>query len=230
MSLHNKHFYFGTIKKYVVIVGNLFNSIHVVRFNSDGEEVFREKTPITYGPKEKYLYRTEQNPDLSERFSIKLPRISYELLQMKYDAGRKTPSTNKLRRDTIVDDKKQFMYNAVPYDFIFEVNIMAKNSDEVLQMVEQIVPFFTPDYTLTANILPQLEHKLDIPIIIDSIATDDTWNSDFSKRRSIVWTIQMTLKGFLYAPIRDSKVILQADWTIEGFDGEVYSSGSETEQ
>lgn len=227
MSLHNSHFYFSMIRKYTVSVGNIFNSIYVVRYNEDGTESSRDKVPLSYGPKQKYLYRTEQNPDLNERFSIKLPRISFEMIEMRYDSSRKTPSTNKFRNDTIVNGTKAYSYNAVPYEFLFDVNIMAKNTDEALQMIEQIVPFFTPDYTLTINAIPELNIVLDIPITIDSITSTDNWNSDFSERRNIVWNIQLTLKGMLFAPIKTSKIILEADWKIDGFDGEKLSSGIE---
>lgn len=227
MSLHNSHFYFSMIRKYTVSVGNIFNSIYVVRYNEDGTESSRDKVPLSYGPKQKYLYRTEQNPDLNERFSIKLPRISFEMVEMRYDASRKTPSTNKLRNDTSSGGTKAYSYNAVPYEFLFDVNIMAKNTDEALQMIEQIVPFFTPDYTLTINAIPELNIVLDIPITIDSITSTDNWNSDFSERRNIVWNIQLTLKGMLFAPIKTSKIILEADWFLQGFDGEKFSSGIE---
>jgi hypothetical protein len=228
MSLHNQHFYHGLIRKYVVAFGNIFNSIHIVRYDLNGIETFREKVPLAYGPKQKYLYRTEQNPDLNERFAIKLPRISFEMVEMRYDATRKTPSTNKLKTDVIVNQSKDYQYNAVPYEFLFDVNIMAKNTEDALQMVEQVVPFFTPDYTMTINAIPDLNIKLDIPVIINAITSEDNWDTGFNERRDIVWNLSMTLKGFLYAPTRKSKIILEADWDISGFDNNIMSSGIET--
>lgn len=230
MSLHNKHFYHGIIRSYVVAFGNIFNSIHVVRVDKNGIEVEREKVPLAYGPKNKYLYRNEQNSDLNEKYAIKLPRISFEMIEMKYDASRKTPSTQKLRGENVTNGTKSYQYNAVPYEFLFDVNIMAKNTDEALQIVEQIVPFFSPDYTMTINVIPELNHKLDIPVTIATITMDDNWDTDFKERRDIVWNIQMALKGFLYAPTRESKIILQAEWEIDGYDGQVFSSGIETEK
>ena len=230
MSLHNKHFYFGTMRAYVVAFGNIFNSIHVVRFDKNGEEVEREKVPLAYGPKHKYIYRNEQNPDLNEKFAIKLPRISFEMIEIKYDPSRKTPSTQKLRGTDVKDGSRAFQYNAVPYEFLFDVNIMAKNTDEALQIVEQILPFFTPDYTMTVNVIPELNHKLDIPVTIASISMDDNWDTDFKERRDIVWNMQLVLKGFIYAPIRDAKVILQAEWDIRGYDDTIISSGIETKK
>lgn len=230
MALHNKHFYFGTLRSYVVAFGNIFNSIHVVRYDSNGIEVQREKVPMAYGPKHKYLYRTEQNTDLNEKFAIKLPRISFEMVEIRYDASRKTPSTQKLRGTNVTDGSKSYQYNAVPYEFLFDVNIMAKNTNEALQIVEQILPFFTPDYTMSVNLIPELNHTLDIPVTITSITMDDNWDTDFKERRDIVWNIQLVLKGFLYAPTRESKIILQAEWSISGFDGELFDSGIETEK
>ena len=152
------------------------------------------------------------------------------MIEIKYDASRKTPSTQKLRGTDVKDGSRLFQYNASPYEFLFDVNIMAKNTDEALQIVEQILPFFTPDYTMTVNVLPELNHKLDIPVTIASITMEDSWDTDFKERRDIVWNMQLVLKGFIYAPIRDAKVILQAEWEINGFDGSVISSGIETEK
>ena len=230
MALHNKFFYHRLIRTYTVCFANIFNSIHVVRFDQQGNEVEREKVPMAYGPKNKYLYRNEQNPDLNEKFAIKLPRISFELVEMKYDSARKTASTQKLVGNTIANGSKSYQYNAVPYEFLFDVNIMAKNTDEALQMVEQILPFFTPDYTMTVNAIPELNHKLDIPITLESITLADNWATDFKERRDIIWNLTFVLKGFLYAPTRDAKIILEADWDISGFDGERFSSGIETEK
>ena len=228
MSLHNKFFYHKLIRSYTVAFANIFNSIYVVRFDQQGNEIEREKVPMAYGPKNKYLYRNEQNPDLNEKFAIKLPRISFELVEMKYDGSRKTASTQKLRSNNVVAGTKSYQYNAVPYEFLFDVNVMAKNTDEALQIVEQILPFFTPDYTMTINVIPELGHKLDIPVTMESVTLSDNWATDFKVRRDIVWNLNFVLKGFLYAPTRDAKVILEADWFINGFDGEEYSSGIET--
>ena len=239
MSLHNQYFFHGMIRKYVVSFGNIFNNVHVVRYNQDGTERFREKVNMTYGPKEKWLYRTEQNPETKEHFAIKLPRISFELREMRYDATRKTPSTNKLRHTDEVSGQRKFQFNAVPYEFVFDVYFGGKNSDECLQMVEQILPFFTPDHTLTITAIPELNHKLDIPITLNSINIDDTWDSAFEERRHIIWSMSFSLRGFLYPPTRDSKIILQAEWNIDGFgndevpntnDDPHYSSGIETQK
>lgn len=228
MALHNQHFYHSSTRKYTISVGNIFNSIYVVRYDANGLETKREKVPVSYGPKQKYLYRTEQNPDLNEKFAIKLPRISFELIEIKYDASRKTVSTNKLRNDTVVNGTKKFQYNAIPFEFVFDVGIMSKNTDESLQIIEQILPFFTPDYTITINAIPELNQKIDIPVTINSVNMTDNWDTAFKERRNIVWDLNLTLKGFLYAPNRDSKIILEADWEIDDFDGHKYSSGIET--
>lgn len=236
MSLHNKHFYHGTTRRYVVAFGNIFNNIHILRYNKDGTENHREKVPMAYGPKEKYVYRNEQNADLTERYAIKLPRISYELKEIRYDATRKTQSANKLRNPDNSPTSKTWTYAPVPFSFDFQVNIMGKTSDECLQIVEQIIPFFTPDYTMTIDVIPELNHKLDIPVIINNIALTDNWDGSFQERRNIIWVMDFTLNGFLYPPVRDSKIILEADWNIAGYDNDdepdktiLYSSGTETD-
>lgn len=235
MSLHNNHFYHQTIRKYVVSFGNIFNNIHVVRYLATGEESQREKVPMAYGPKEKYLYRNEQNPDLTEKFAIKLPRISYELVELNYNPARKTPSTNKLMNARTGNTKK-WSYNSVPYDLIFKVYVMGKTSDEALQIVEQILPFFTPDHTLTVNVHPDIDLKLDVPVTVNNVNLTDTWDGNFNERRNIVWELTFNLSGFLFQPTRDSKIITQAEWTIAGYDNNdepdktyIYDEGIETQ-
>lgn len=235
MSLHNKHFYFQTMRRYVVSFGNIFNNIHVVRYSPTGEEVQREKVPMAYGPKEKYLYRNEQNPDLNEKFAIKLPRVSYELVELNYNPSRKTPSTNKLLNDR-TGNTKQWSYNAVPYDMLFKVYIMGKTSDEALQIVEQILPFFTPDHTLTIDVHPNIDLKLDVPVTVKNINLTDTWDGNFNERRNIIWELTFNLSGFLFQPTRDSKIITQAEWNIAGYDNNgdpdiniIYDQGIETQ-
>jgi hypothetical protein len=225
MGLHNKHFYTQTIRKYVVGFGNIFNNVYILRFNKDGEEVQREKVPMAYGPKEKYIYRLEQNDDLVEKYSIKLPRISYEMIKVRYDPSRATPPNNKLRnpRNGSVDGNL-WAFNAVPYQFVFKVYIMGKTSDECLQIVEQIVPFFTPDFTMTIKSHEELEQKLDIPVTLDSIDLNDTWDGEFTDRRHIIWELDFTLSGFLYPPVRTAPLILQSEWNIGGYDA--YASGA----
>lgn len=236
MSLHNKHFFHDTTRAYVVSFGNLFNNIYVIRYKDDGTELHREKVPMAYGPKEKYVYRTEQNPDLNERYGIKLPRISFELTEVRYDATRKLTSNRKLRNPNPADESKAWIYQPVPFSFNFKVNVMGKTSNECLQIIEQIVPFFTPDYTITLNILPEIDHKLDVPIVLNSVVLSDNWDGSFQERRNIIWVMEFTLNGYLYPPVRDSKIILEADWNIAGFDdddipdlGILYASGTETE-
>lgn len=235
MALHNKHFYHQTIRKFVVSFGNIFNNLYVIRYLPNGEEKEREKVPMAYGPKEKYLYRNEQNKDLSEKFAIKLPRISYELTKITYASSRKTPSTNRIQNQR-VGDKKTWSYNPVPFDFTFKVYVMGKTSDEALQIVEQIVPFFTPDHTLTVDIHPSIDMELDVPVKMDSVSINDNWDGTFQERRNIIWEMQFTLSGFLFPPARTSEIILQSEWTIAGYDDNgnpdktnVYDSGIETQ-
>lgn len=236
MGLHNKHFYENITRSYVVAFGNLFNNIYIKRYNADGTENQREKVPMAYGPKEKYLYRNEQNKDLNERFAIKLPRISYELVEVGYDAPRKTPSANKLRNPTNNPADATWSFNALPYAFVFKVYVMGKTSDECLQIIEQIAPFFTPDHTLTLQNMPNLDQVLDVPVTMNSITLKDTWNGTFQERRDIVWELTFTLSGFLFPPTKSSKIILQSEWNINGYDNNgipdptiEYSSGIETE-
>lgn len=230
MGLANKHFYHNTIRRFTVSFGNIFNNIYVIRYDKDGNEIQREHVPMAYGPKEKYIYRLEQNPDLTEKIAIKLPRISYELIEVKYDATRHSAAQLKVRNASNIAGERKWSYNPLPYEFKYVVYVMGKTTDECLQIIEQIVPFFTPDHTLNIDIVPELNQKLDVPVTLESVGLEDNWDGSFQERRNIIWKLVFNLKGYLYPPIRESKIILQSEWNILGYDDDqVYAQGIETD-
>lgn len=229
MGLANRHFYHGLMRKYTVSFGNLFNNIYIIRYDKNGNELQREHVPMAYGPKEKYIYRLEQDPDLAEKFAIKLPRISYELKEVRYDSVRHTAPSLKVRGTTQTNTKK-WSYNPLPYEFIYEVNVMGKTTDECLQIIEQIIPFFTPDHTINIDMVADLSESIDVPITMESVSLEDNWDGSFQDRRNIIWKLVFSLKGYLYPPARESKIITQSDWTIFGYDDDqVYAQGTETD-
>lgn len=205
-----------TLRKYIIVFGTLFNDIYINRTNSSGEIVQTLKVPLTYGPKEKVLARLEQNPTMSNQVGIVLPRISFELTSMEYDPTRKLNTLNKLTKQSSTagtDDEVKYQYQPVPYDMQFEMNILVKNSEDGTRIVEQIVPYFTPDFTVSVNLMPEVDAARDVPVILNSITHQDNYEGSFEERRSMIWTLTFTLKGWLYGPTKKSKLIKLAETT-----------------
>lgn len=205
-----------TLRKYIIVFGTLFNDIYINRTNTTGEVIQTLKIPLTYGPKDKVLARLEQNPTLDNQVGIVLPRISFEMTSMEYDPTRKLNTLNKLTKQSTTagtDDEVKYQYQPVPYDLQFEMNILVKNSEDGTRIVEQIVPYFTPDFTVSVNLVPEVDAPRDIPVILNSISHQDSYEGSFEQRRAVIWTLTFTLKGWLYGPTKKSKLIKYAETT-----------------
>lgn len=205
-----------TLRKYIIVFGTMFNDIYINRTNSSDEIIQTLKIPLTYGPKDKVLARLEQNPKMDNQIGIVLPRISFELLSMEYDPTRKLNTLNKLTKQSATagtDDEVKYQYQPVPYDMQFEMNIIVKNSEDGTRIIEQIVPYFTPDFTVSVNLMPEVDAARDIPIILNSISHQDTYEGSFEERRAMIWTLTFTMKGWLYGPTKKSKLIKLAETT-----------------
>lgn len=205
-----------TLRKYIIVFGTLFNDIYINRNNNAGEVIQTLKIPLTYGPKDKVLARLEQNPTLDNQVGIVLPRITFEMTSMEYDPTRKLNTLNKLTKQSTTagtDDEVKYQYQPVPYDMQFEMNILVKNAEDGTRIIEQIVPYFTPDFTVSVNLVPEVDAARDIPVILNSISHQDTYEGSFEQRRAIIWTLTFTLKGWLYGPTKKSKLIKKAETT-----------------
>ena len=170
-----------------------------------------EKVPLAYGPKQKFLARLEQNPDVANKVAITLPRLYFEMTGITYDAARKTSPVQKYRT-TIADDGTEVktQYVPVPYDMSFELGIIAKSQDDGLQILEQILPFFQPNFNITLNMISDMEEKRDIAIVLNNINYEDDWDDNFLDRRSIVWTLNFTAKSYIYGPYTNTGIIRKA--------------------
>ena len=205
--LNNPYFYYQLTRKYVILFGSLFNDITVIRKDKDtGRELKRMNVPIIYGPKDKYITRINSDPDLQKETQITLPRMSFEIRSMAYDATRKQ---NSLLRHAKSDSssKSNSMYMGVPYDLTFELNIYAKNIDDGTHIVEQILPYFNPDYTVTINAIPELGFLKDVPVILTSVTNNVEYEGNFDSVRYIQWTLTFTVKANYYGPISKPKII-----------------------
>jgi len=205
-----------SLRKYIIVFGTIFNDIYINRLSATGEVLQTLKVPLTYGPKEKVLARLDQNPEMLNQVGIVLPRISFEMTTLEYDSTRKLNTLNKLTKQSATagtDDEVKYQYQPVPYDLQFEMNILVKNAEDGTRIVEQIVPYFTPAFTVSVNVVPDVDGPRDIPIILNSITSQDQYEGNFTERRVLIWTLSFTLKGYLYGPTKKSKLIKLAETT-----------------
>jgi hypothetical protein len=212
--LSNKNFYFQLTRKYVVLFGNMFNGITLVRRNRlTNEELERRKVPIIYAPKEKYITRLNSDPDLQKEIQVGLPRMSFEMTGITYDASRKQ---NSLLRNPKAGQPgvASSQYMGVPYDLSFELNIYTKNVDDGTQIVEQILPYFNPDYTVTINSIAELGFLKDIPIILDSVSNSIEHEGGFDMVRYVNWRLTFTMKAYYYGPVTPTKIIREINTNI----------------
>ena len=197
------YFYHSIIRKTLVSFGTLFNQIYIRKVDASDGSVGEMKVPLAYGPSQKFLARLEQNPDLNRAVQITLPRMSFEMNGITYDPSRKVSVTQAFKA---VDDNSRVkrVYMPVPYNVGFELNIMCKLNDDALQILEQILPFFQPSFSVTVELVDSIGEKRDIPIVLESMNFTDDYEGDFSTRRALIYTLQFTAKSYLFGPIADS--------------------------
>ena len=203
-----QQFYHETIRSVVVAFGTVFNNIQLVRKDNNGKIQQTLKVPLAYGPRQKFLVRLAEDPDLTKKIAVTLPRIGFDISNLTYDPTRKLNRVQKFKK--VKGDNANRLdtqYMPVPYNIGFELYILSKQSDDALQIVEQILPFFQPDYTLTINDMTDMGIKRDVPIILNSISYEDDYDGDFAERRSLIYTLDFTAKFYLYGPVTSSSVI-----------------------
>ena len=202
------YFYHKIIRKTVTTFGTLFNNIQLKTLDADGDLILDQKVPLAYGPVQKFLARLQQSPNLDKKVTITVPRMSFEMTGINYDAGRKVPPIQKNRK---VGDGQttttNVQYLPVPYNIGFELNVIAKSQDDALQILEQILPFFQPNFTMTVNLIPEMDEKRDLPIILESIDFTDDYEGDYSTRRFIYYTLRFTVKTYMYGPVAANDII-----------------------
>ena len=210
-------FYNEAVRKTVVSFGTLFNNIELKKI-VNGQVMEVEKVPLAYGPKQKFLYRLQGNPVDGRKVAITMPRLYFEMTGIDYDAGRKTPAVTKTKAIVQPNSEEsakevRTQYVPVPYNIGFEVGILAKSQDDGLQILEQILPFFQPSFSMSIKFIPDMNETRDVAIVLNSVDFDDDWEDDFTTRRSLTYTMRFTAKSYIYGPyskasvIRKSKII-----------------------
>jgi len=200
------YFYHQTSRKMVVAFGTLFNNIEVRRTNSSDAVTEVLKIPLSYGPKDKMLVRISADPNLNSAVALTVPRMGFELTSMTYDSARKLNTLGRNVKTGTTGLKKQF--NPVPYNYDFSLYIFVKNAEDGTQILEQVLPFFTPEFTITMNLVSGMDVKMDIPLVLSGVSSEDTYDGDFATRRSIIWTLNFSMKGYLYPNVVDNAKVI----------------------
>ena len=210
--MFGEHFYHKKIRNTVIAFGTIFNNVNIKRLDSSGNPLQNIKVPLSYSPKEKFLARLDAQQDLTgddSKVAITLPRMSFEITGYSYDATRKLNKNQKITKVTTNADttKMNNQYMPVPYNVNFQLNVFTANSDDGLQIIEQILPFFQPDYTVTMIEDRTMDTKRDIPFILNNVDYEDSYSGSLTSMRRIIYTLSFTAKVYLYGPISTSAVI-----------------------
>ena len=200
-----EYFYHEILRRTIISFGSLFNGIEIKHLDSSGDVDEVIKVPLAYGPTQKFLARLEQSADLNKPTSITLPRMSFEFTGLQYDGTRKVTTTQTFKSQSVgIATAIRKTYMPVPYNMSFELSIFTKLNDDMLQIVEQILPYFQPAYTLSVNLVDTIGEKRDIPIVIENVTMQDDYEGNYSTRRSLLYTIRFTAKTYLFGPVGDT--------------------------
>lgn len=207
------HFYHERIRKSVAMFGSLFNNIYVIRKDSSNKVISQARVPLSYAPSTSFLDRLRENPDLdtNTQVAIKLPRMSFEILSYQYDSQRQLQKTNNINRAGSTDSTRTKFYTFTPYLISFQLNIYTKTQDDALQIVEQIIPYFAPQYTLTIKPFADYSDlKEDVPITLNGINYTDSYEGSLDNRRIIQYTLDFTMQANFYGPTQEGAIIKKA--------------------
>ena len=210
--MFGQHFYHKQIRNTVIAFGTIFNNVNIKRLDSSGNPLQNIRVPLSYSPKEKFIARLEQQADLTgddSSVAITLPRMAFDITGYAYDASRKL---NKNQRVGVVTEnadttKLNTQYSPVPYDVSFELNVFTATSDDGLQIIEQILPYFQPDYTVTMIESTIMDTKRDIPFVLEGVSYEDSYTGSLTTLRRITYSLRFTAKIYLYGPITTSAII-----------------------
>ena len=208
--MFGNYFYNESMRRMTIGFGQIFNNIQIKRKNDAGKVIQTIRVPLAYGPKQKFLTRLDQDAGLDSKVAITLPRLGFEIQDLTYDPARKLNRVQKFKKVKSSSDdtnKIDSQYMPVPYNLNIQLYAMAKQSDDALQIVEQVLPYFQPDYTLTIKDMEDMGIARDIPIVLNSITYEDNYRGTYEERRAIIYTLDFTTKFYLYGPVTSSKVI-----------------------
>jgi len=208
--MFGEKFYNGIIRKYVIYFGTLFNDIEIDRVNSSNNVIQTIRVPISYGPKEKYLAQLDQNPNLDRKVAIQLPVMSFEMTSFNYSAERRLNPLTRMYYNTAAVNKLKSVFTPTPFDIGFQLNIYVRNAEDGVRILEQVLPYFTPEYTATLKLLDNMpDVKVDVPVVFNSMTTEDTYEGDYETRRALIHTLDFTIKGYVFGPVRERSGLIR---------------------
>lgn len=222
-----EYFYHEILRSTIVSFGSLFNDISIKHTDDADNTVSVIKVPLAYCPTQKFLARLEQVPNLNKPVQISLPRMSFEFTGLTYDASRKVTTTQSFVSGLAADPTQpRKSYMPVPYNMRFELSIYTKLNDDMLQIIEQILPYFQPAYTLSVDLVKTIGEKRDVPVVFEGIVMQDDYEGNFETRRSLLYTLRFTVKTYLFGPIADVSKDIVKKVTIGYIGGDQSSSPS----
>ena len=198
------YFYHEILRKTIIGFGTLFNNMIVKHEDTNGNIVDEKRVPLAYGPAAKFIARLEQQPDLNKMVAITLPRMSFEMTSIAYDSSRKAGITQTFKAVDGSTNKMKKVFLPVPYNIGFELSLLTKLNDDALQVVEQILPFFQPSFSITIDLISSIGEKRDVPITLTNVTFQDDYEGDFSTRRALIYTFSFVAKTYLYGPIAEN--------------------------
>ncbi len=217
--MFNFVWYHGTIRRYIVLFGTIFNQIYITKTDESGAITSMMRVPITYGPADKVIKRVTSDPELNRPFGSVLPYMTFQMLRMSYDGSR---HLTKQGREVKPDSNKNlaaWTYNPVPFNFLFELNVIVKNAEDGIKIIEQILPFFAPNWTSSVRIIDDPIIEKDISLGFIDHDSQDNWNGSFEERRYIRHILRFELQGFLFGPIQKSRIIKKFEGNFGTIDG-----------
>ena len=215
------YFYHAAIRRTISVFGTIFNNIEIRKDDAAGKILQTIKVPLAYGPKAKFLARVQDQPNLNDsRLAIKLPRMSFEITSMTYDTTQTVNKSNEIRVGSITNNTRNSVRTPTPYRLGIQLNIMTKNQDEALQILEQILPTFKPDYTVTINEVPAIGIKSDIPIVLTGVTMNDDYEGDFVTRRAIIYSLEFETRVNFYEAVQNKKTIRKVTNDFFDFDAQ----------
>ena len=210
--MFGSHFYHSTMRKAVAVFGTLFNNINVIRTKSDGSVLNQIKVPLAYGPKQKFLARLDQNTGQDANMAIKLPRMAFEITSLELDSTQKLAKRNVITETHASDvTKKKTINHQVAYNINMSLYAIAKNQDDGLQIIEQILPYFQPEYSVTVKPISGFNYKQDVPIILTGVSISDDYEGDFITRRALIYQMDFTMKMKFFGPTGNQGVIREVN-------------------
>ena len=208
--MFNSYFSHGLLRKYILAFGHLFRDVQIQRYDNNNTRMQTLPVPLAYGPKQKFLVRITNDPNLDRKIAISLPKMGFEISDISYDATRKL--NTKIKNSYAYSDKTALktQYIPVPYNIGIFLSIFVKNADDGTQILEQILPYFKPEWSISMNLIPGMDINMDIPIVLNGVSLEDIYEGDFITRRALTYTLQFTMKGWLYGPINNTGVITRS--------------------